>query len=202
MLSVDEGGKQGDSLMPALYSLGVRDALAEVQAGLEPSELLLAYLDDVYIVARPDRVRFPTLWRTACIRLMARRGSGTLLAGSFLESPHLLLGRACRGPRPAACWLPPVCRSSARRPRCKPARAPRSCCRLLGCICCSAALLGATMSCVCSRLSPRQSSLSLLQAGPLPAQALGVARLLCGLVVSVTFCGRRRPCCVLGFLGR
>ena len=60
--------------MPALYSFNVRDALTEAQAGLEPNELLLVSLDDVYIVARPDRVRllfdclFEILWRTACIR--------------------------------------------------------------------------------------------------------------------------------------
>ena len=42
-ISQADGGEQGDPLMPALYSLGVRDALAEVQAGLEPNELLLAY---------------------------------------------------------------------------------------------------------------------------------------------------------------
>ena len=72
--------------MPALYFLGVRDALAEVQAGLEPSELLLACLDDVCIVARPDRVRFlfdrlsETLWRTACIR-MVLAGSPALVVG-------------------------------------------------------------------------------------------------------------------------
>ena len=104
---------------------------------------------------------------------MARRGSGTLLAGSRLESPHLLLGRILclsdRLPWPppsrvsacSACPLaPPVCRSSARHSRCEPAHAPRSSSHLGGCAGFLAAftVLGATMSCVCSHLSPRQSS--------------------------------------------
>ena len=59
--------------MPALYSRGVRDALVEVQVCLEPNKLLLAYLDDVYIVARADCIRFffdhVALWRRACVRL-------------------------------------------------------------------------------------------------------------------------------------
>ena len=39
-----EGGEQGAPLMPASFALGQRAALAEVQARLAPSELLLAFL--------------------------------------------------------------------------------------------------------------------------------------------------------------
>ena len=69
-----EGGEQG---MPAFCSLGQRAALAEVQARLAPSELLLAFLDDVYVIARPDRIRSifdmlsDALWRHAHMRLDA-----------------------------------------------------------------------------------------------------------------------------------
>ena len=52
-----EGGEQGDPLMPALFALGQRAALQAVQRRLRPDELLLAYLDDIYAVATPDRVR-------------------------------------------------------------------------------------------------------------------------------------------------
>jgi len=50
-----EGGEQGDALMPALFSLGMADALREAQAQLLPNELVIAYLDDVYIVSTPER---------------------------------------------------------------------------------------------------------------------------------------------------
>ena len=43
--------------MPALFSLGQKTALQAIQQQLHPRELLLAYLDDVYAVVQPDRVR-------------------------------------------------------------------------------------------------------------------------------------------------
>lgn len=52
-----EGGEQGDPLMPALFSIGQHAALAAVQAQLLPGEALHAYLDDVYAVVQPNRVR-------------------------------------------------------------------------------------------------------------------------------------------------
>ena len=51
-----EGGEQGDPLMPALFALGLHQALVAVQAGLLPSERLFAFLDDIYVVCSPDRV--------------------------------------------------------------------------------------------------------------------------------------------------
>ena len=51
-----EGGEQGDPLMPALFSLGQHDALEAVKAELLPTERLCAFLDDIYIVCRPERV--------------------------------------------------------------------------------------------------------------------------------------------------
>ena len=52
-----EGGEQGDPLMPLLFALAVHDALAEVASQMEPDELLCAFLDDVYAVCEPGRVR-------------------------------------------------------------------------------------------------------------------------------------------------
>ncbi len=52
-----EGGEQGDALMPALYSIGQAEALREAQCQLLPTEWLVAYLDDVYIITEPDRAR-------------------------------------------------------------------------------------------------------------------------------------------------
>ena len=52
-----EGGEQGDPLMPLLFSLAIHNALAEVSEGMLPTELLFAFLDDVYVVSNPDRTR-------------------------------------------------------------------------------------------------------------------------------------------------
>ena len=52
-----EGGEQGPPLMPALFSLGQQPALQAVQTQLQPGETLYAFLDDIYAVVQPDRVR-------------------------------------------------------------------------------------------------------------------------------------------------
>ena len=52
-----EGGEQGDALMPALFSLGLAGALREAQSRLQNGELVIAYLDDLYIVTTPERAR-------------------------------------------------------------------------------------------------------------------------------------------------
>ena len=51
-----EGGEQGDALMPALFALGQHNALVTVQFRLGPHERLFAFLDDIHVVCRPDRV--------------------------------------------------------------------------------------------------------------------------------------------------
>ena len=50
-----EGGEQGCPLMPALYSLAQHDGLVEADGQLLPSELLLAFLDDLYVVTTRGR---------------------------------------------------------------------------------------------------------------------------------------------------
>ena len=57
IISQAQGGEQGDPLMPALFSLGQRAALRTMQQHLLPNEALLAFLDDVYVVVPPNRVR-------------------------------------------------------------------------------------------------------------------------------------------------
>ena len=52
-----EGGEQGDPLMLALFSLGQKAALQAVQQQLQPGEALYAFLDDVYTIVSPARVR-------------------------------------------------------------------------------------------------------------------------------------------------
>ena len=53
-----EGGEQGDPLMPLLLSIGIQGALEEVATSLLPGEQLCAFLDDVYLLCDPSRVRF------------------------------------------------------------------------------------------------------------------------------------------------
>ena len=50
-----EGGEQGDPLMPALYALAQHGALQAAHDQLQSDEVLLAYLDDVYVLCRPER---------------------------------------------------------------------------------------------------------------------------------------------------
>ena len=52
-----EGGEQGDALMPALFCLGLHEALERSQRQFLPGEKLLAYLNDIYIVTQPSRAR-------------------------------------------------------------------------------------------------------------------------------------------------
>ena len=51
-----EGGEQGDALMPLLFSLGQHAALEAVKARMLDGEVLLAFLDDVYVITTPERV--------------------------------------------------------------------------------------------------------------------------------------------------
>ena len=52
-----EGGEQGDPLMPALYALAQHAGLVAAAAKLEEGERILAFLDDLYVVAPYSRAR-------------------------------------------------------------------------------------------------------------------------------------------------
>ena len=58
MYTIDrgEGGEQGDPLMPLLFAVGQHPALVATQARLEAKEWIFAYLDDINILTRPERV--------------------------------------------------------------------------------------------------------------------------------------------------
>ena len=59
-----EGGEKGNLLMPALFALGQHQALEAIQGSLQPSEILMAFLDDVYVTTLPDR--WNSRWRSNC----------------------------------------------------------------------------------------------------------------------------------------
>ena len=91
-----EGGEQGDPLMPAFYALAQHPALHDLHTQLQDGEAVFAFLDDVYVVAPPERVRVlydalaAALWahaRIGCTR--ARPGSGMLPARNHPTSPTL-----------------------------------------------------------------------------------------------------------------
>jgi len=52
-----EGVEQGDALAPALFALGIHQALVEAATRLGRDEFLIAYLDDVYIKTSRERSR-------------------------------------------------------------------------------------------------------------------------------------------------
>ena len=52
-----EGGEQGDPLMPALFSVALHAALQDVQQSLLEGESAFAFLDDIYVISMPDRLR-------------------------------------------------------------------------------------------------------------------------------------------------
>ena len=74
-----EGGEQGETLMPALYSLAQHPALEEVQAQLPDGEANFAYLDDRYVLAPTERVQElyaayeRALWAHARVELNCRK---------------------------------------------------------------------------------------------------------------------------------
>ena len=86
-----EGGEQGDPLMSALYCVAQHAALAEVAAGLRDGEVVFAFLDDTYVVSRPERTGAvhgtlqDALWRHAGIRLHAGKTRVWNIAGE--ETP-------------------------------------------------------------------------------------------------------------------
>ena len=58
-----EGGEQGDPLMPAPFAMGQHQALQVVQESLQPTETLMAFLDDVCVLSNPDRIsRWKRQW--------------------------------------------------------------------------------------------------------------------------------------------
>ena len=74
-VNLAEGGEQGDPLMHLLFSIGIQGALEEVAGTLEAGEQLCAFLDNIYVLCQPHRVKTiydelaQCLFRVAGIRL-------------------------------------------------------------------------------------------------------------------------------------
>ena len=56
----EEGGEQGDPLMPLLFSLGQHRSFEAISGRLRAGEKIMAYLDVVNVVCAPSRVRAVT----------------------------------------------------------------------------------------------------------------------------------------------
>jgi hypothetical protein len=50
-----QGVRQGDPMGPLMFSLGIRSLLRDLASALGPDRLILAYLDDIYILS-PDEL--------------------------------------------------------------------------------------------------------------------------------------------------
>ena len=57
LVSSTEGGEQGDALMPGMFCVALGPALVEIQNRLTPGDLVVAYLDDIYVFTKPERAR-------------------------------------------------------------------------------------------------------------------------------------------------
>ena len=101
-----EGGEQGDPLMPALFSLAIQPALRETEGLLQDGEAIFAFLDDVYVVASPQRVKplhdalTRALWAHARVQLNAGKTRVWNAAGE--EPPQL---SALRGSPEDPVWV-------------------------------------------------------------------------------------------------
>ena len=88
-----EGGEQGDPLMPALFALGQRSALQAVQEQLRPGEHLFAFLDDIYTLVQPARVRpvYDLLEQhlSATAHIPLHRGKARVWNASGVQPPSL-----------------------------------------------------------------------------------------------------------------
>ena len=87
-----EGGEQGDPLMPVLYALGQHEALQAARSELHESDVLLAFLDDLYLLTTRDRV-------TEAIRLVTSKVAE--MAGVQPHLGKLEVWSAAGGPAPA-----------------------------------------------------------------------------------------------------
>ena len=85
-------------MMPLLFSLGQHAALEDVSRSLVLGEHLFAFLDDVYVVSKPERVGRihdllgAALWRRSGIerhRCGTAQGSGQTCATGWNGSPRL-----------------------------------------------------------------------------------------------------------------
>ena len=45
--------------MPALFCLAMKPALEEIQRRLQSGDSILAYIDDIYVLTKPERARKP-----------------------------------------------------------------------------------------------------------------------------------------------
>ena len=121
-----EGGEQGDPLMPAFYALGQHNALHQARRELHPQDVLLAFLDDLYLLTTRSRATaaIQTVTRHVEASAGVRTHLGKLEAWSAARAqPFCLERQLARGAKwhqnPGRTPGPPSLRSST------PTTAPR-----------------------------------------------------------------------------
>ena len=114
-----EGGEQGDPLKPALFAMGQHQALQTVQESLQPTETLMAFLDDVCVLSTLiESPRLKGRWNANSGTMpgfrstTARRKSGT---GQGLGHPIATSCSSRQTANPTKCGgETPHCRSTSR----------------------------------------------------------------------------------------
>ena len=105
-----EGGEQGDPLMPLLFSLGQHSAMLGINAGLAEGESLFAFLDDLYVLCSPERVKEvhslikQQLWSVANIQVHQSKTKVWNRAGVEPAGCHELTLAARLVKKDAAVW--------------------------------------------------------------------------------------------------
>ena len=112
--------------MPLLFSIGIQGALEEVSAGLQPGEQLCAFLDDVYALCQPARVKLihdaldRALHRVAGIRL--HQGKTRVWNKGGVQPDHVDILERMRGsPMGSWFWAPHLGVSSSPKLSCRTA---------------------------------------------------------------------------------
>jgi hypothetical protein len=78
-LSSAQGVRQGDPLSPLMFSLGIRQLLADLASALGSQRLILAYLEDIYILSdASEPAATATMGRRHLTVKHAQRGGRTM----------------------------------------------------------------------------------------------------------------------------